>query len=122
TRGARRQLPGSPAAPGGGAAGAFLGSQRLDQRGRGAQEAAVAAERADELYAERQTALACEQRQRHRRQAAQGPQGAERGIAGGTEALWRDAGSGRRQDRVVGVENIGDACGIALSLGQRVEI
>src|SRR5262249_60581213 len=96
--------------------------RRVDQRGGGAQEAAAAAARADELGAERQTALACEQRQGHGRQAAQGPQGTERGIAGGTEAFWRNAGSGRRHDRVIGVENIAEARGIALSLGQRAEI
>src|SRR5262249_45409179 len=111
-----------PSAPGAGAAGAFLGSQRLDQRSCGAQEAAVAAEGADELGSERKTALACEQRQRHGGQAAQRPQGTERGIAGGTEPLGGDARSGRRHDRVVGVENIGEACGGGLSLGPRVRV
>src|ERR1700730_4768966 len=111
-----------PSAPGAGAACAFLGSQRLDQRGCGAQEAAIATEGADKLGTERKTALACEQGQRQGGQAAQRPQGTERGIAGGTEPLGGDARSRRRHDRVVGVENIGEACGVALSLGQRVEI
>jgi len=46
----------------------------------------------------------------------------ERGIPGGAEPLRRNAGSCRRHDRVIGVKNVGETSGIALSLGQRAEI
>src|SRR5262249_18431267 len=105
-----------------GAAGAFFGGQRHDPRPRGAPGGAVAAPRAGELCAGRQTPLACEQRERNRPQAAQRPQGTEPPVTTGAEALWRHARSGGRGGRVVRVENTTEACGVALRVGRRVEM
>src|SRR5262249_55411546 len=74
--GARRRRPGlqRTSAVATSAPRARLGlAEHLDQSGGGAQEPPVAAGRADELGAERQPALAREQRQRERRQTGQGP-------------------------------------------------
>jgi hypothetical protein len=71
--------------------------------------------RADELHPERKGTLAREQRQRQGRLQ-------NAGSPGGAEPLRRNAGSCRRHDRVIGVKNVGETGGIALSLGQRAEI
>jgi hypothetical protein len=69
----------------------------------------------------RRVAPRAEGHPRPRAAAATGP-ATERGIPGGAEPLRRNAGSCQRHDRVIGVKNVGETSGIALSLGQRAEI
>src|ERR1700738_5410258 len=96
--------------------------QHLDERCGRAQKACVAATWSDELRAERETALAPEQRQRQARQTGQGPQGTEARPPGGAEPLRRNTGGCRRYDGVVCIKDIGETGGITASLCKRAEV
>src|ERR1700738_2960986 len=91
-------------------------AQHLDQGGGCPQQATVPAGGTDELYAQWQTATAREQRERERRQATQGPQSTEHGIAGRTQSFRCNAGSRGCDDGVIGIEDAGESGGDTPSL------
>src|SRR3546814_496742 len=82
-----------------------LFGQEVNQPLRRAEQATVVAAPPDELHAHRQAAFRLQQRQRHRRRAAEGPDAVEVRAAGPLEALRRRPRSGRREDRVIAVEH-----------------
>src|SRR3546814_13698762 len=78
-----------------------LFGQEVNQPLRRPQQATVVAAPPDELHAHRQAAFRLQQRQRHRRRAAEGPDAVEGRAAGPLETLRRRPRTGLRADRVL---------------------
>src|SRR6186997_3362109 len=100
----------------------LLIAEHANERRRCAQQASVAAVRTDHLHSDGKPARSGEQRQRHGRQAGQGPERAKRRIARGLKALRRNAWRRRREDRIEGIEDILETSRIAPRLIKRGEV